>query len=389
MPCDAGERRRGRPIVGFFVLQSSIVFCLAGNLEGKNIAVPPAVCQHGRDLIRHARGETCAYGVAAREIPYTSVMKRRSFIATASGLAALPVAAIGQTRIPVVGVLDPGSPTAFLDEFRKALRGLGYIEGRTVRLEVRSGGDSDVALAKQAEELVSLKVDVIAARLTTALQAAMKATRNIPIVMTAVGGPVETGLVASLARPGGNVTGMSLGGVQLAGKRVQIIRDVLPTMRRLALVGNSTDSFSPVMAATMVEAARGLGVQAVSVPATPQDLPAALAALDRERPDAIHTMANLPQKPIADMALTARIPLFATQRSGVEAGALMSYGGRLDEQFRGAAIHVDRILKGANPATLPIEEPSRFELYVNMQTARTLGIPIPPTLLAQADDLLE
>lgn len=305
------------------------------------------------------------------------------------GLATLPAAAFGQTRIPVIGVLDPGTPTPFLDEFRKALRGLGHIEGKTIRLEVRSGGDSFQVLTNQADELVALKVDVIAARLTTALQPAMAATREIPIVMTAVGGPVETGLVASLARPGGNVTGMSLGGVQIAGKRVQIMREVLPAMRRLALVGNATDPFSPVMAVTMGDAARGLGVQPISVATTALDLPASLAALDRDRPDAIHTMANLPQKPIAEMALGAHIPLFATQRSGVEAGALMSYGGRLDEQFRGAAIYVDRILKGANPATLPVEEPSRFELYINMQTMRALGLSIPPTLLAQADDLVD
>lgn len=287
-----------------------------------------------------------------------------------------------------MGVLDPGDPTPFLDDFRSALGALGYVEGKNIRLEVRMAESRPELLPRYAEELVRLKVDVIVARLTTGLRAAMQATRDIPIVMTAAGGPVETGLIASLARPGGNVTGISLGGVQLASKRLQFIRYAVPSMRRLALVSNGLDPFSAVIAASLTEAAQAVSVQTISVNAGPAELEAAFAAL-RERPDAIHTMANLPAKTIAELALKNRIPLFATQRSGVEAGALISYGGRLEEQYRGAAIYVDRILRGAAPESLPVAEPSHFELTINMKTARALGLTISPTLLAQADEIIE
>jgi len=315
-------------------------------------------------------------------------MKRRAFIPLAAGFV-LSRPTTAQTRVPVVGILDPADPEAFAGEVRKTLSGLGYVEGTTIRFEVRSGENDGAILARRAEELVRLKVDVIAARFTTALRSAMQATNDIPIVMAAVGGPVETGLVASLARPGGNVTGMSLGGVQIAGKRMQIIREVLPGARRVAMVGYAGDPFTSIFASTMADAGRAVGLEAVPSPATAETQRAMLDELVRERPDAIHTMANLPSKPTVDAALAARIPLFSTQRSGVVAGALMSYGGRLDEQFRGAAVHVDRILKGAKPASLPVQEPSRFELFINMLTARALGITIPPTLLAQADELIE
>jgi putative ABC transport system substrate-binding protein len=287
-----------------------------------------------------------------------------------------------------VGILDPGDPTPFQSEFRKGLSSLGYVAGKNIRLEVRMAESKNELLPRLAGELVQLKVDVIVARLTTALRAAMQATKDIPIVMVAAGGPVETGLIASLARPGGNVTGMSLGGVQLAGKRVQLIREAVPSLRRLALIANASDPFSDIIASSLTEAARALQVQTISLNTSPQGLDAAFAAL-RERPDAIHAMANLPAGMVAGLALRTRTPLFTTQRSGVEAGALISYGGRLEEQYRGAAVYVDKILKGASPANLPVEEPSRFELIINMKTARVLGLSISPTLLAQADEIIE
>jgi putative ABC transport system substrate-binding protein len=316
-------------------------------------------------------------------------MKRRAFIPLAVGCTVAPMAAFTQSRIPVVGVLDPGDQPDFVNEFRKTLAGLGYVEGKTIRLEVRSGENNADILDHRASELVRLKVDVIATRLTTALRAAMRATTDIPIVMCAVGGPVETRLVASLARPGGNVTGMSLGGIQISPKRMEIVRGALPTARRIAFISNAGDPFSTLLTSTMGEIGRGLGLQPLQLPSTTEGMETMLATLVRERPDAVYTMANLPQQPIAETALKAGIPLFATQRSGVVAGALMSYGGRLDDQYRGAAIHVDRILRGAKPASLPVEEPSRFEMFINMKTARTLGIVLPRTLLAQADELIE
>jgi len=296
-------------------------------------------------------------------------LKRRAFLGLASGLAFAPAATLAQ-RMPVVGVLDPGDPAEFVGELRKALNGLGYIDGKTLRLEVRSGRNSADVLARAAEELVRLKVDVIAVRLTPALRAAMQATQDIPIVMAAVGAPVETGLVASLARPGGNVTGMTLGGVTLAAKRLQIVREVVPSVGRLAVLINSHEPYGEIVGATFEQAGRQLGMQPILIRTTADSLNTALAQLERDRPDVIQT-------------------LFATQRSAVEAGALMSYGGRLQEQFEGAAVYVDKILKGARPANLPVEESSRFELSINMKTAKALGLTLPRILVAQADTLIE
>ena len=316
-------------------------------------------------------------------------MKRRAFVSLAPGLALASIPAFAQPRLPVVGVLDPGDSPEFLNDLRRTLAGLGHVEGKTLRLEIRSGHNAADALARNAVDLVRLKVDVIVVRLTPALRAAMQATREIPIVMTAVGAPVETGLVASLARPGGNVTGMSLGGVMLAAKRLQIIREAVPSIRRLASLVNSHEPYSEIVASTFEQAAKPLDLQTISIHTTAETLDAGLAQLERAQPDAIHTLASLPIGPIAALALRLRLPLFATQRSAVEAGALMSYGGRLDEQFEGAAVYVDKILKGASAASLPVEEPSRFELFINMKTARALGLAIPRTLVAQADTLIE
>jgi putative ABC transport system substrate-binding protein len=219
-------------------------------------------------------------------------------------------------------------------------------------------------LARRAEELVRLKVNVIAVRLTTALRAAMAATRDIPIVMSAVG--------AGRERPRG----------EHRPSRRQRHRHVAG---RPSAVGQARADHSPPWRKPRATQA----LETISLTATADDLEKSLGRLERERPDAMLTMTNLPVGPILEMAKRTGTPLFATQRSTVEAGALMSYGGRLDEQFRGAAIYVDRILKGAKPAALLIEEPSRFELFINMKTARALGITISPTLLAQADTLIE
>jgi putative ABC transport system substrate-binding protein len=218
----------------------------------------------------------------------------------------------------------------------------------------------------------------------------MAATKTIPIVMAGVGGPVEVGLLPSLSRPGGNVTGMSMGGIQLAGKRLQLMREFVPSMRRLAIVGNPGDPYAIRYAEKLAQETRSVGIETVpAMVSRPQDLDAAIAAVTGGRPDAILAMANVPTDTLVAIALKYRLPLFATQRSVADAGGLMSYGGRLDEQYRGAAIHIDKILKGALPANLPVEEPSRFELVINVKTARTLGIVIPASLLVQADELIE
>ena len=314
-------------------------------------------------------------------------MKRRAFIPLAAGLALAPTT-FAQPRMPVVGVLDPANRGDFLSAFRKALVGLGYVEGKNLRLEIR-GGNAE-ALAHGAEELVRLKVDVIVARLTPALRAAVRATHAIPIVMTAVGAPVETHMVASLARPGGNVTGMSLGGVSLSAKRLQIMREVVPSLRRLASLVNIHEPYSEIVAATFEQAGKQLGVEAVSIPATPEILDASLAQLERERPDAIHTLASLPAEPIARTALRLHTPLFATQRSVVEAGALMSYGGRTRRAIRGCGAPCRQDPEGCGTSQ-PADRGAQplFEMYINLRTARALGLTIPPTLMAQADQVIE
>jgi putative ABC transport system substrate-binding protein len=316
-------------------------------------------------------------------------MKRRAFLPLTAALAVAPRLARAQPAIPVIGILDPADPTEFVTEFRKALAELGHVEGRTIRLEIRSGESNPEIVARRAAELVQLKVSIIVTRLTTALRAAMRATTDIPIVMSGVGNPVELRLVASLARPGGNVTGMSLGGLQLSAKRVQIIREVLPAARRMAFIGNAGDPTSRLLLSSLEDPGRGVGLQFLPLIGTAEGLEALLGALARDRPDAVFTMTNLPEGPIAAFALKERLPLFATRRSAVEAGALLSYGGRLDDQYRGAAVYVDKILKGAKPASLPVEEPSRFELFINMKTVKALGLTLPRTLVAQAADLIE
>jgi putative ABC transport system substrate-binding protein len=318
-------------------------------------------------------------------------MRRRAFLSAAVGAATLrPAAGLAQTKVWTIGVLDIGSSSALVPELRKALAGLGYVEGKNIRLEVRSSENDPAALRRHADEFVTMKVDVIVTRLTPPLQAAKDATQSIPIVMTATGGPVEAGLIASLARPGGNITGMSLGGVQITGKRLQLIHDTLPALRRLVVVSNAQDAFTPQFVSHLTEAGRKLGIETTAVLLNRiEELGEAFAANVRQRPDAIQILANLPWRPIIALASKHQVPLFSTQRDAVTAGALMSYSGRLEEQYRGAAVYLDKIFKGAAPATLPAAEPSRFEMVINLKTANTLGLAIPANLLVQADDLIE
>jgi putative ABC transport system substrate-binding protein len=318
-------------------------------------------------------------------------MRRRALLSLAAGVATCRSSAgMAQAKVWKIGVLDIGSSSGLMAELRKALTGLGYAEGRNIQLEVRSSENTPAALRRHADDLVAMKVDVIVTRLTPPLQAAKAATQSIPIVMTATGGPVEAGLIASLARPGGNITGMSLGGVQITGKRLQLVRDTLPGLRRLVVVSNAQDAFTPQFVTHLTEAGRKVGVETSAVLLNRiEDLESAFTAKVRERPDAIQILANLPARPIIALAARQQVPLFSTQRDAVMAGALMSYSGRLEEQYRGAAVYIDKILKGAAPSTLPAAEPSRFEMAINLKTANALALSIPATLLVQADELME
>jgi putative ABC transport system substrate-binding protein len=320
-------------------------------------------------------------------------MRRRKFVQLAAAAAAVwPLAARAQQKVmPVIGVLDGGDPGPLLSEFRRGLRDLGYIEGQNIQIEVRSAGGIPELLQGLAEELVRRKVDVIVARLTPSVWAAKEATQTIPIVMAPAGAPLETGLIASLSRPGGNITGMSVTSVEVSGKRLQLMREMLPTLQRIAMLANAADKISKPLVAETEDAARSVGLQIAPVIMVNgvQEFEAAFAAMAKERADAVFMQSSLPANPAVALALKHHLPLFSTTRAAVDAGALMSYAGRLADAYREAAVYVDKILKGVKPADLPVEQPTRFELVINLKTAKALGLTVPQSLLALADEVVE
>jgi putative ABC transport system substrate-binding protein len=273
------------------------------------------------------------------------------------------------------------------------LRELGWIENQTVAIEYRWGEGRDERFAEIAAEFVQLKVDVILTFGTPSVLAAKKATAAIPIVFAAAGDPVGTGIVASLARPGGNVTGMSIQQTDLVGKRLELLREILPDLRRLAILA---DIGSPNSALEMAEAhtaARGLGLDVVTseVRRVEDILPAFKAFKDRA--DALYVcgapLLTTARTRISILAVGARLPTVHGFREYAEAGGLMSYGPNLPDLFRRAAGYVDKILRGAKPADIPVEQPTKFDLVLNLTTAQALGLEIPPTLLARADEVIE
>ena len=320
-------------------------------------------------------------------------MKRREFIALIGGAAACPLAVRAQTaKVPTIGVLLTGNPDPeiFLKGFRGALRDVGYTDGQNIRLEVRSAEGKSILLPKKAAELVGLKVDIIVAALTPAIQAAKQATSDIPIVMAPAGEPVGTGLVASLARPGGNVTGVSAATAELAGKTLELIREALPSARRVAVLANEADPLSKPFLEQIGQGARTLGLELETEmvrPETPLD--AVFDKISRSKAEALIIQGSLQQKQLFDLAIKHRLPSFSSNRQVANSGGLMTYAANSAEVQRGAAGYVDKILKGARPADLPVEQPTKFELVINANTARALGITIPTTLLARADEVIE
>src|ERR1700704_2946555 len=322
-------------------------------------------------------------------------IRRREFIFTLGGAAAAwPVAARAQQpKVPTIGALVIGniSPEEFWREFRQGLRDLGYIEGQNIRFEFRSAEGQIDRLPEVAAELVRLKVDVIVTWFTPTAVAAKQATREIPIVMAETGDPIGTGLVMSLPRPGGNVTGIASVTAELAGKIVQLIRDMLPSARRVTALANAIDPFSkPFLEQIQLGGeATGTAIQPIRI-SNNEEFESAFAAMERDRPDAVIVKPSLPSKRAAELALNHRVPAVSVPRwFAEEQGGLMSYSAKYVDLFRKAAVYVDKILKGAQPADLPVEQPTHFELIINMKTAKALGIDVPPTLLARADVMIE
>ena len=295
-----------------------------------------------------------------------------------------------------IGMLNSGSPpTPLVESFKQGLRELGYVEGKNLLLEIRWGEGKLERLPALAAELVRLKVDVIVALTSPSVLAAKQATRTIPIVMPLSSDPVADGLVASLARPGGNITGLSMMAPALGAKRLQLLKEVFPKLLRPIAVLWNPDYAGMVARFQQAQGAApavGVGVQSVEVRDS-RELERALETMGRERPDALLLLADpltLSQRlRIVEFAAEARLPAIYEMSPFVDAGGLMSYGPNVSELIRRSAIYVDKILKGAKPADLPIEQPAKFELVINLKSARALGITIPQSVLLQAGRVIE
>jgi putative ABC transport system substrate-binding protein len=299
-------------------------------------------------------------------------------------------------KLPRIGLLDPGSPraSALLAPFREGLRQLGYIEGNNIVIEYRYVEGKLDRLPELAAELVRMKVDVIVTQSPTAVRAAHKATKTIPIVMAGGGDPVEQGLIQSLARPGGNLTGLSSMSVELAGKRLEVFKEAIPRLSRLAVLGSSASS--PVVARQLKEielVAPALGIQIRFVEAPrPDDLDNAFSTIAKEQPHGLFIMRSpflrTYLKRVTDFAEKHRLPTMYDDSGYVEHGGLMSYGASIAELARRAPIYVDKILKGAKPTDLPVEQPTKFELVINLKSAKQIGVTIPQSVLYRADRVI-
>ena len=314
-------------------------------------------------------------------------------VALVLALLGSPPAAEAQpaAKMVRVGLLD-NAP--IWEPLRQGLRDLGYVEGKNIVLEYRPSEGRSERLPDLAGELVRLKVDVIVAYGTPATRAAKKATTTIPIVMVGIGDPLKTGLVASLARPGGNITGSTILGPEVGGKRLALLKETLPRASRVAFLWNPDNASNAVYLQDLQAGARTLGVTLQSVEVrSPSQFESAFAAMTRERPDALIMTADpmllLHVRRVVDFASKNRLPAMYQAKENVEAGGLMSYGASFPELARRAAIYVDKILKGTSPADLPIEQPTKFELVINLKTAKALGLTIPSSLLLRADEVIE
>jgi len=295
-------------------------------------------------------------------------------------------------KLYTIGVLalTTPNPDPLLTALRRGLREAGYTEGRNLRLEIRIADANPDLLADKAGELVRLNVDLIVTFFTPTALAAKQATSEIPIVMAGAGDPVATGIVASLARPGGNITGLSSGGAEVAGKSVELIRELSPSARRIGVFVNELDPFAKPYLAQISQAALSAGMEVEPVMTRPgQPLQATFESLASKRLNGLLIQAASTGKEILDWAIEHRLPSLTSNRLGPPLGALMSYGSDYFALGRQSAVYIDKILQGAKPADLPVAFPTKFELIINLKTAKAFGFEIASTLLARADEVIE
>ena len=324
-------------------------------------------------------------------------MKRREFITLFGGAAAAwPFAARAQQKLPTIGWLGSGSSIAasqWVSAFSQRLRELGRIEGNTVAIEYRWAEGREQQFAEIMAEFIRLKVDVLLTYSNAAALSAKHATTTVPIVFAAAGDPVGTGLIASISHPGGNVTGLSIQQTDLAGKRIEILREIMPQIGTLAVLANARSANAVLEMGEAQAAARSLGLGVIlSQIGVADDIAPAVEAL-KGRADAVYTCSDplltTNRIRVNSLALGARLPTMHGFREYVEAGGLTSYGPNFPDLFRRAADFVDKILRGVKPADLPVEQPTKFDLVINLITAKALGLAIPPSLLARADEVIE
>jgi putative ABC transport system substrate-binding protein len=335
----------------------------------------------------------------SRDSPRSPDMPRRAFMAVfTGGLLAAPLAAEAQTprRVATVGILSTVNPrtTAFNEAMVQRLRELGHVEGQNLVIEFRNAGGDVTRLPALAAELVRLNVDVIVASgPEVTLQAARQATATGPIVIAAVDfDPIARGYIASLAKPGGNITGVVLRQIELTSKRMQFLKEALPNVTRVAVFWDAI-SADQWREAEKTALGMGLRLQGVELRNPPYDLTGAFRTAARGRAEAVLLLMSpifFPQRAqVAELGFKTQLPTICGLSQYAHAGALMSYGANLDDMFRQVALYVDKILKGAKPADLPVEQPTKFELLINLKTAKAVGVAVPPSLLVRADQVIE
>jgi putative tryptophan/tyrosine transport system substrate-binding protein len=325
-------------------------------------------------------------------------MQRRDFITLLAGAAvSWPLATHAQqaAKLYRIGILSPElPPPGFLDAFRQGLRELGYVEGRDIALEVRNAEGYSQRLGALANILAELKVDVILALNTPSVQAAKKATGTIPIVMTQIADPLKSGLVADLSRPGGNVTGMSFKVDELTGKGLALVKEAFPGLSRVAVLWYAPNRGADNAVSAIKAASRELGLELLLLPVRNQgDLTTAFQTASRSRTEVLIVLADVVatqhRGEILNLAATHSLAVISQYRAFAEAGALLAFGPNTSAMYSRAAYYVDRILKGASAGDLPVEQATKFDLVVNLKAAKTLGVTIPPSLLARADKVIE